>query len=473
MTFDEYQDFDAIGLGGLVAKREVEPRELLDAAVARAQEVNPRINAIVRDLETEARQAIDAGLPAGPLRGVPFLLKDSNAQMRGVPTTSGSRVFRDSLPEADCALVSAYRGAGLVILGKTNTPEMETNCATEPVLFGATRNPWDLTRIPGGSSGGSAAAVAAGITPAAHASDAGGSIRIPAACCGLFGLKPSRGRVSTAPRPEGWGGLAVEHALTRSVRDSALLLDIACRPQPGDPYWLEPPAVPFHRLLDRPPGQLRIAFTTGGLLAEAIHPACVKAVRDAAALCQSLGHDVEECAPAADFGGLAAVVGALVTPAVAGVLDQEAERRGRPIQPEEVEASTWNTYVQGAAVSALDRERATHVINRFARQMAVFFERYDVLLLSTLGGPPLPVGTLNADGEDLEGFAAQLFAFACNTLPFNVTGQPGMSVPLSCTDEGLPLGAQFVARQGADGLLFQLAAQLEAAQPWAGRRPSL
>ncbi len=269
---------------------EVKPDELLDAALARAAAINPALNAVVRPLEDEARRTLKANSPSGPLAGVPFLLKDITAQMKGQPTSAGSRLFVDQPATDDSAIVTAYRGAGLVIFGKSNTPEFGLAATTEPVLFGPTHNPWNLARTPGGSSGGSAAAVAAGIVPAAHANDGGGSIRIPASCCGLFGLKPSRGQVSMAPGGEGWGGLSVQHALTRSVRDSAVLLDIACQPQLGDPYFLAPPARSFAEEAGLPPPRLRIGVSSQALIWGKLDPQCLRAVEQATALCESLGH---------------------------------------------------------------------------------------------------------------------------------------------------------------------------------------
>ncbi|WP_395647644.1 amidase [Terricaulis sp.] len=469
MKFTEYRSFDAIGLAGLVAKGSVTPGELLDAALERMVAVNPTLNALILNLEDQARAAIKTGLPDGPLKGVPYPIKDISVNMKGVPTGAGSRLFKNSVADADSAIVSLYRAAGLSLFAKSNTPEFGLACVTEPVANGKTFNPWNRERTSGGSSGGAAAAVASGIVPAAHGSDGGGSIRIPASCCGLFGLKPSRGRVSLAPAGEGWGGLSVQHALTRSVRDSALLLDIACKPQPGDPYWLDPPATPFLDEVGKPPGKLRIAFTTSTLVHGETHAEPAKAVREAAKLCQSLGHHVEEAKPAVDFLQMAVQANTLVTCAVAATLEREGERRGRPVTREEVEHLTWMIYENAAAFTGAKAAMALQDLHALSRQLAQFFERFDVFLLPTLAKAPVPVGSIDTNAEDMSGYAEALYSFIPNTQPFNIGGQPAMSVPLSWSDDGLPIGVQFVARAGAEALLFRLAGQLEQAQPWFDR----
>ncbi len=473
MTPDEYKSHDAVALADLVRKGEVKPDELLDAALARAAAINPALNAVVRPLEDEARRTLKANSPSGPLAGVPFLLKDITAQMKGQPTSAGSRLFVDQPAADDSAIVTAYRGAGLVIFGKSNTPEFGLAATTEPVLFGPTRNPWNLARTPGGSSGGSAAAVAAGILPAAHASDGGGSIRIPASCCGLFGLKPSRGRVSMAPGGEGWGGLSVQHALTRSVRDSAVLLDIACQPQLGDPYFLAPPARSFAEEAGLPPPRLRIGVSSQALIWGKLDPQCLRAVEQATALCESLGHQVEEVVLPGDFQVMAAAVNVVVGASVNAMLDREAARRGAPIRQEEVEALSWNVAQEGGKTTAAQYAAAMQAIHAVGRTLSGVFARHDVVMLSTLGKPPLPLGVMDTNAADLSGYGEELYSFMPNTQPFNVAGAPAMSVPLSWSDDGLPIGVQFAARLGEEATLLRLAAQLEAAQPWADRWPDL
>ena len=472
MNQSDYLAQDAVGLAGLVASGAVTPAEVLDAALERMAAVNPKINAVIVDLADQGRAAIAAGLPEGPLKGVPYLIKDISTQMKGVKTLAGSRLLRDAPPAADdSALVAAYRQAGLVLFGKTNTPEFGLAPVTEPALFGPSRNPWNLERTPGGSSGGAAAAVAAGIVPAAQASDGGGSIRIPASCCGLFGLKPSRGRVSMAPAGEGWGGLSVIHAVSRSVRDSAALLDISCRPQPGDPYFLPPPATPFAHEVGRDPGRLRIAFNRGTMLTGLPTSEVSFAVEAAAKLCASLGHEVVETPLPFEFQLAAMAGGVLVATTIANLVDSEAERRGRPVAEGEIEELSWVLYQQGKSHSAFDYSRALQIVHRFGRQLGAFMADHDVLLTSTLGTPPLKVGALDSRSKDREAYSRTFAAYMPNTQAFNHSGQPAMTVPLAWTDDGLPVGVQFSAATGNEAVLLRLAAQLETAAPWAGRRP--
>ena len=470
MNQSDYLAQDAVGLADLIARREVSAAEVLDAALARTAAVNPKLNAVTLLLAEEARAQVRGGAPAGPLGGVPFLIKDLGAQVAGTATTAGSRLLKDNIAEADSAIVAAYRRAGLVIFGKTNTPEFGLEPVTEPELFGPTLNPWDLGRTPGGSSGGAASAVAGGMVPAAHATDGGGSIRTPAACCGLFGLKPSRGRVSFAPADEGWGGFSIQHAVTRSVRDSAALLDAIATPMPGDPYWLAPPTTPFAQDVGRDPDALRIAFTTDALASDAIDPECASAVRDAARLCEGLGHHVEEARLPGDLVALGAAAGVVVAASVAAALDNEAARRGRPIAQDDVEIITWAMYQRGKAVSGAGYVQALQAVHAFGRLVAAFFERYDILLLSTLGSPPIATGFLRGDPPDLSGYTARLFAFMPNTQVFNFTGQPAMTVPLACSAGGLPIGVQFVGGAAQEATLLRLAGQLEQARPWVGRQ---
>jgi Asp-tRNA(Asn)/Glu-tRNA(Gln) amidotransferase A subunit family amidase len=468
MQFEDYRRHDAVGLAELVARREVSPAELLDAAADRMAAVNPKINAVVQDLTQRARSETT---PDGPFHGVPFLLKDLGNTLAGTRTTRGSRLYAQSEPAAaDSALVSLYRAAGLAILGKTNTPEFGLWPVTESELLGPCRNPWDLSRTSGGSSGGAASAVAAGVTPAAHASDGGGSIRIPASACGLFGLKPSRGRVSFAPAGEGWAGASIQHAVTRSVRDSAALLDVACRPQPGDPYFLPPPDVPFAEEVRREPGRLRIAFTTEALQSSGLDPECRAAVLDTARLCERLGHSVEEAKVPGDVAAMRDAAGRVIAASVAADLDAEAERRGRPIGDDEVEGLTLANYRRGQKISGSAYVRGLAATHAYGRAVASLFESYDVLLLSTLGRPAIPIGWLF---EDPRAIGERVFDFMPNTQPFNNTGQPAMTVPLAWSRSGLPIGMQFVGRTGEEARLFRLAGQLEQAQPWFDKLPPL
>jgi Asp-tRNA(Asn)/Glu-tRNA(Gln) amidotransferase A subunit family amidase len=471
MNEADYRAQDAVGLSDLIRRGEITAKEALEAAIARAEAVNGKINAITLNMHETAFAAASGPLRDGPLAGAPFLLKDLSAYVGGVPTSAGSRLFAASPAAADNAVVAAYRAAGLTIFGKTNTPEFGLEPVTEPELFGPSRNPWDLERTPGGSSGGAAAAVAAGIVPAAHASDGGGSIRIPASCCGLFGMKPSRGRVSLAPANEGWGGFSIQHVVSRSVRDSAALLDVISVPQPGDPYWAAPPPRPFAAEVSQPPGAMRIAFTTQSIAAEAIDPECAEAVREAARLCESLGHHVEEIALDWDYEPVREAAGVVVAANIATLLNNEAARRGRPIAGDEIESYTMALYDRGRGIAATDYIRALQTAHAFGRLVARLFLGFDVLLSSTLGLPPPPVGWLRGGGP--RAYQKRVFDFMPNTQAFNITGQPAMTVPLAWSDAGLPLGVQFVGQPAGEGTLFRLAAQLEVARPWVDRRATL
>lgn len=469
MRHDEYVGYDGLGLANLVATGQVSAPELLDAAVSRLAAVNPKINAVTDLFADRAREAAKGG-HGGAFGGVPYLLKDLGAQLEGTITTQGSRMFRSARATADNAIVRKLRSAGLNIFGKTSTPEFGLTAVTEPELFGPCRNPWDLDRTPGGSSGGAAAAVAAGVVPAAHASDGGGSIRTPASCCGLFGMKPSRGRVSFAPLGEGWGGASVQHAVTRSVRDSAALLDAVCAPEPGDPYFLPAPDKPFASEVGREPGRLRVGLIPGGMVHPVVDPDCEAAVLDAARLCAELGHDVHEVRIVADMEAMSRAAGDVIAASIANLLDVEAERRGRPLEETDVELLTYAMYRRGKALGAGQYVRALGQLHAFGRSMAEAFRTCDVLLSSTLGQPPVPVGWLT---EEPRAYAERLFAFMPNTQPFNNSGQPAMSVPLFWNEAGLPIGVQFAAPMGEEGLLFRLAGQLEAARPWFHRMAAL
>ena len=469
MNQSDYDQQDAVGLANLIRRGEISAAEALEAALSRAEAINGDINAITFSMATEARSLVQGGGPAGGLGGVPFLLKDLSAQAAGTPTSAGSRLFANLNYPADNAIVEAYRRAGLVIFGKTNTPEFGLEPVTEPERLGPSRNPWNLDRTPGGSSGGAAAAVAAGIVPAAHSSDGGGSIRIPASCCGLFGMKPSRGRVSLAPADEGWGGFSIQHAVTRSVRDSAVLLDVISTPQPGDPYWAPPPARPFAEEVTRDPGKLKIAVSLESIAGPGLDPQCAEAVRDAARLCESLGHIVEDVTLGWDYGPVQEAGGLIIAANIATLLDTEALRRGRAIAEDEVEALTLGIYERGRQITAPQYIKALQIAHAFGRRAAQAFRHFDVLLTSTLGSPPVPVGWLRGGPPDR--YMERLLTFMPNTQPFNVSGQPAMTVPLAWSVEGLPIGIQFVGQGADEAMLFRLAGQLEKAAPWAHRRP--
>jgi amidase len=465
-SLGEYDAMDAIALAELVRTKQVNPEDLLEHAIARCEALNPTIKAVSQKYCDMARQTIRAGLPEGPLRGVPFLLKDMGAAMKGTTQWNGSALFQGMPPaKEDSAVVAAYKRSGLVIFGRTNVPELGMDPVTEPKIFGPTRNPWNLELTPGGSSGGSAAAVAAGIVPVAHANDGGGSLRIPASCCGLFGLKPSRGRISWAPDPEATGGLAVGHVVSRSVRDSALLLDLSSGNQPGDWYWPPRPERSFAETAARPPRPLRIAVLCTGLAGQSLDSSCVNAVKQAAALCSELGHHVEEAAPQADFKHIKAEFLKIMSTNLALNLERIARSRGEPIAESEVSLVTWSYYQGGQALSSIGFYSALRTLQLFSRTMGRFFEKYDVLLLATMGGPPVPIGWLDTATREA---ADRQWP---NTLFFNITGQPAMNVPLHRDKRGVPIGVQFAGRYGEDATLLQLAEQLERAQPWITKPP--
>jgi len=459
---------DAIAQAELVRRKEVTPAELVEAAIARIERVNPATNAVVTPLYEPARRTAAGPLPNGPFTGVPFLLKDLGPPLGGARMTSGSAFLRDYVAPADGELVARYKRAGLVVVGKTNTPEFGLLCTTEPLLFGPTRNPWDTARTAGGSSGGSAAAVAAGMVPAAHGNDGGGSIRIPASCCGLFGLKPSRGRTPGEVDPT---GLSVEHALTRSVRDSAALLDATAGAEPGAAYQAPPLARPYLQEVGAPPGRLRIAFATRGLAGETLHADCVAAVQDAAALCADLGHEVEEASPSIVGEFLTNAFTMLWEASTAAQIDAAALLLRRPPADDELEPLTRALARNGRGHSASALLIAMGLLQIAARSVGQFHERYDLWLTPTLGEPPVPLGTFDAPPEN----PMAAFDRAAEFVPFtplsNVTGQPAMSLPLYWNAEGLPVGVHFVARYGDEATLFRLAGQLEQARPWAHRRP--
>ena len=465
--------YDGLGLAELVRRKEISAKELLDAILARADAINPALNAIITRLDDHARAAIAAGLPPGPFTGVPYLLKDLGALFTGAPTGFGSALFDGDVADHDSEITARLRRAGLVIFGKTNTPEMGLSPSTEPRRFGTTRNPWNLAYSAGGSSGGAAAAVASGILPMAHATDGGGSIRIPASCCGLFGLKPTRARNPMGPDAgEGWGGASVAHAVTWSVRDSAALLDATSGPDVGDPYWAPPPAGPFLAEVGRDPGRLRIAFTTDSFNGAPVHRQCADAARAAAKLCASLGHTVEEARPTYDSRALFHAVRIVIAANVRAALEARAAALGRTLAETDVERQTWGRIAEGASFTAAEYARSIGVMHRTGRAVARFFETWDVLLTPTMCQPPYPLGVLDMSSTDDTAYIDAVLASVGFTSLFNSTGNPAMSVPLATSGDGLPIGVQFAAPFGDEATLFRLAAQLESAQPWAGRRPA-
>jgi len=469
---EEYENYDGLGLAELVRTRQVTADELLDAALARVDARNPVVNAVVSRLEAEARSAIEAGLPDGPFAGVPFLVKDLATPVGGQRSTEGSLLFANAPAAAhDAEIVRRHRRAGLVIFGKTNTPEFGLNASTEPALFGPTRNPWNPLLTAGGSSRGSAAAVASGMVPMAHGTDGGGSIRIPASACGVFGLKPTRARTPLGPDiAEGPAGTLHVHALTRTVRDSATLLDVTAGADQGDPYCAPPAPGPFSAEVGRAPGRLRIALSVTAPNAVPVDAECQAAALVAARLCGELGHYVEEAAPPYSAEALDAAFRAVMTADVAAMLDQFAAMAGGD-GALSVEPVTRALAEYGRSVSGPAYATALWTLRSVGRQVAGWFETYDVLLTPTLAQPPPALGTLSTLIDDWIAYGGAIFGFAPFTSLFNVTGQPAMSVPLHWTETGLPIGVQFAARFGEEATLFRLAAQLEEARPWKHRRP--
>jgi amidase len=468
----ELANLDAIAQSELVRRREVTPLELVDAAIGRIERWNPALNAVVTPAFERAREAARGELPDGPFRGVPFLLKDLSAAWAGVRMTSGSAFLEDFVAPVDSVLVQRYRAAGLVFLGKTNCPEFGFLPTTEPALFGATRNPWDPERSPGGSSGGSAAAVASGMVPIAHGNDGGGSIRIPASCCGLVGLKPTRARITHAPLlGDVMGGLVVDHVLARSVRDSAALLDATAGPAPGDPYAAAPLACPLLAEVGAEPGPLRVAWTARNPIGAPVHRDCVRAVEEAAALCEALGHDVEEAAPSIDGDLLYDSFLAVWISGHAWAIEGMARATGQIPEADRFEPLTWALYRIGRGIPAAEYLLAVTALQRIAREVAAFFARHDVWLTPTLAEPPVPLGTFDRRSTDALSVFRRASEFVPFTPLFNATGQPAVSLPLHWSDAGLPIGVQVAARYGEEATLLRLAACLEAARPWADRTP--
>lgn len=495
MTHDEYLSHDALGLARLVRDGEVTPNELLDIALERVSLLNPSLNAVVYLMEDDARQAaVDP--PAGaPLAGVPFLAKDLVSTYAGHPTSSGSRLLVDLVMDHDSDMARRVKEAGLVVFGKTNTPEMGLVPYTEPELFGPCHNPWNLEHITGGSSGGSAAAVSAGIVPMAGGGDGGGSIRIPASACGIFGLKPTRGRTPTGPdNPQHWRGAAQEHALSRSVRDSAAMLDACQGSTPGSPYEIPAPEGPYLEEVAREPERLKIAWTTRPLLEADVHPDCVAAVEDAVALLEELGHEVVEDTPELDARAFAKAFLTMVAGEMGADLDDYRRATGREPRRDKLEAATWAVGLLADGLTAREYATALRSLERVGLAIAPFFAEYDVYLTPTLASPPPRIGALQppawqkrvlgvlgtvGSGRLLRGAglldqaAADAFSFIPWTPVFNVTGHPAMSVPLYWNDDGLPVGAHFVGRWGDEATLFRLAGQLERARPWFERMPEI
>jgi len=474
MSFDEYGDYDGLGLAELVARREVSPSDLVEAAIERIEKLDPTLNAVVHRAFDSARREATGDLPYGPFRGVPFLIKDLGCPVGGMPRTSGSRYLKDEVPGEDGILTRRYRNAGVVILGKTNTPEFGITGTTESAYLGPCRNPWNPDHISGGSSGGSAAATAAGMVPLAHASDGLGSIRIPAACCGLVGLKTTRDRnpsgMDDADRVLGFG---VDHVVSRTVRDSAAMLDWTGQPEPGCPYAVPAKERPYLEEIERDAGRLRIGFSVATPSGRPIDPEIASALHDTAKQLEELGHDVFEATMDIDWRELYAAQGVVSSANAAANLARMIERVGRQPKEDELEALTWAGIRNGRKQDGESVMRAWGTMRLLTRKIVATHDDFDVFLTPVLGTVPPKVGHIDPVGLDPREVGkrqARAFPF---TPPCNFTGQPAISLPLAWSDAGLPIGMQFAARYADEATLFRLAAQLEQARPWKDRRPEV
>lgn len=464
---------DATALAQMVRNDEVSPRELVDDAIDRIEKLNPEINAVIhRRFEAARAEADAAELPDGPFRGVPFLVKDLGCTMAGEPLHLGCQGLKDRHLTAtvDSYLYRRFRGSGLITLGRTNTPEFGSTITTEPVAYGPTRSPWNLDHSVGGSSGGSAAAVACGMVPMAHANDGGGSIRVPASECGLVGLKPSRGRVSHGPEAgEGWAGATIDGVVSRSVRDTATALDVISGPEPGDPYWAAPPSRPYSDEVGAPVEPLRIGLAPT-VPHGSTHPECVAAVESAGRLLESLGHGVATDQPEAlaeeDFSAHFFTI--LMTNA-ARDLDVLNADLDSPLNAEDLEGDNWAMAEMGRTVSGTQYLEAIQWTHQWQRRLAGWWGDHDVLVSPVIATPPPPIGWL----RDPELGGDRLREILLFTAQFNTSGQPAVSLPLHMSADGLPVGVQFVAAAGREDLLVRLAAQIEEAAPWGDRTPDL
>ncbi len=481
--------YDAIGLGELIRKGEISPVELLEITIQRIEKINPRINAIIHKMYDQARETaeswsseIRAGTAADAVfGGVPFLLKDLIAEYKGAPFHEGSRAVKGYISKLESELVKRQKAGGLIIVGKTNAHEFGSLPTTEPNLYGPTINPWDTSLTPGGSSGGSAAAVATGIVPMAHGNDAGGSIRIPASCCGLFGLKPTRGRNPLGPLfGDIGGGIVHEHAVTRTVRDSAALLDVTSGPDLGDPYYAPPKKRPFLQEVGRDLEPLRIGFLTsipeGWDKETKLHPDCENAAVDAAQLCESLGHFVDEIAPEQlQYPNISKAFGIIFSCCIGHIIAYWERELGKKIGENELEPLNWNDYQASLNITGADYLVSVDEIQRFSRKIACWYNEggYDLLLTPTMRIPPAKLGSFELTPEDPIKWLKVTRAFIAFTRTQNLTGQPAMSVPLFWNEDNIPIGVQFAGRFGDEAALFRFAAQLEQARPWADKKPPI
>ena len=470
---DDYSDYDGVGLAALVRGGEVKPSELIESAIARIERHNPAINAVIYQAFDEARAQADS-LPDGPFRGVPFLVKDLLIQVAGWPRTSGSRFFQGVVDAGDDGLMRRYRASGVAAIGKTNLSEFGIAGTTEGQLYGPCRNPWNTDHIVGGSSGGAAAAVAAGIVPMAHGGDGRGSIRIPASCCGLVGLKPTRDR--NPDLPDGYDfaqGFVVEHVITRTVRDSAVMLDVTGRPEPGSPYAAPAKDRPYAEEIERSPGRLKIAYSSETANGRPCHPEVQAALEATAELLRRLGHEVVPQGLGVDQRALWGSQGAFSGANFAAGMRRMIEASGREPQGDDFEPLTWASWKGGQRATGMDAMADAQALRMLARAALQIFERYDVFLTPTLAAPPPPIGylspVLNAP-RDIGRRNGEFFSYPGVA---NMTGAPSISLPLAWSSAGLPMGMMFGARYADEATLFRLAAQLEKEAPWKDKRPPI
>lgn len=489
----DYAEVDAVELARRVREKEVSPAELADAAIAAIDKVNPKLNAVVHSMMEKARAAASSELADGPMRGVPIVVKDFDGFLKGEPFTASCRFLDGFIPKEDAEVMARLRRAGVIMMAKTNCPELAILGTTEPEWRGPARNPWNTDHSTGGSSGGSAALVASRAVPVGHGGDGGGSLRIPASACGLVGLKATRGRIPTGPQAgELWGGYVQFGVLTRSVRDTAAFLDILAGPMPGDPYFAPPPARPYVQEPGADPGKLRIGIYTRSVFGHNTDPVCVQAAESTAKLLEELGHHVEEASLEIDRDRLVRAYLTQVGVGVAAEIEEMAAWTGRHPAPDSFEPGTWFLRQVGLNATALELQDARDAIQAAGRVMAKFHERYDLFLGPTLAHPPARIGELAIKSSERLGLgvlralpvgagirkvlavlAETNFEKTPNTQLFNQTGQPALSVPMHWSDSGLPIGVQLAAPMGREDLLLRVAAQLEAARPWIKRMPAV
>ncbi|HEX6594967.1 MAG TPA: amidase [Bacillota bacterium] len=476
MKISEFTKYDGVGLAELVNKGDVLPEELLQISVKAINELDPDINAIVSTLEEDAMREIKAGLPNGPFKGVPFLIKDVILHAEGIPVNMGSRFAEGTTFPVDSELMSRFRQAGFITVGITTTPEFAYNAATESLLYGPTRNPWNTDHSPGGSSGGASAAVSSGMVPIAHANDGGGSIRIPASCTGLIGLKPTRGRVPFGPlNSELLNGIAAEFAVTRTVRDTAALLDCVAGPDIGCYGWAEPPTEPYKEAIKKSVKPLKIAWNGKPASGAPVDEECIKVLHETVKLCEELGHTVVEASPQYDDESFSTATVRIWTANIYHMINEVSKSTGRTPNEKNIEAAIWSCYKYGKDMRASQLLEAIDTNHSVFRKVGHFFEEYDVFLTPTIATLPAKIGQLDANNQEINAreWTEQIFTYAPFTNLFNATGQPSISLPLGWSVSGLPIGMQFTGKFADETTLLQLASQLEEAKPWKDKYPKI